>query len=230
MLKKEIPNILTLCNLLCGCMSILYTFSSDLYWASMFIIVAAVFDLFDGMAARLLGVAGPMGVELDSLADVVSFGVAPAFIAYNMTNSQFVLPDPLPLLVLVMAAASAYRLAKFNIDKGQKRFFKGMPTPANALLWSSLGLYWHKEGMVLNAYCLLVLAVLMSFLLVCNFRMFSFKGRDWSWKGKGMVYLYLLTAAGLFSAFGFLGLAVDILLYPCFSWLHFRLDRIEPTA
>lgn len=225
-IKKEIPNMLTLCNLLCGCASILCAFSSNPQGASLFIFLSAVFDFFDGMAARLLGVAGPLGVELDSLSDVVSFGAAPAFLAYQMVESQSVLPGYLSAAVLLMAAASAYRLAKFNVDKTQRGFFKGMPTPANALFWASLGMYWHKEGMVLDAWYLLGLSLLLSFLLVCNFRMFAFKGRDWSWKGKRMVYLYLLAVAALFCIFGFLGLAAGVLLYPCFSWLHFRFDRI----
>lgn len=225
MLKKEIPNILTLCNLLCGCASVVCTFSSNLYWASWFIGIAAVFDLFDGMVARILGVSGTMGSQLDSLADVVSFGVAPAVIAYNMLRSQLLMPNEVCFIVFIMAAASAYRLARFNTEPSQKGIFFGMPTPANALFWAALNLYWFKEGVVLNAWYLLALAVLMSFLLVCRVRMFSFKGRDWSWKSKRFVYIYMIVSVILLFVFGSLGLAVDVLLYPCFSILHFRLSE-----
>lgn len=225
MLKKEIPNILTLCNLLCGCASVVCTFSSNLYWASWFIGIAAVFDLFDGMVARILGVSGTMGSQLDSLADVVSFGVAPAVIAYNMLRSQLLMPNEVCFIVFIMAAASAYRLARFNTEPSQKGIFFGMPTPANALFWAALNLYWFKEGVVLNAWYLLALAVLMSFLLVCRVRMFSFKGRDWSWKAKRFVYIYMIVSVILLFVFGSLGLAVDVLLYPCFSILHFRLSE-----
>lgn len=224
MLKKEIPNILTLCNLLCGCASVVCTFSSHLYWASWFIGIAAVFDLFDGMVARILRVSGPMGAELDSLADVVSFGVAPAFIAYNMLRSQFLMPDAVCFIAFVMVAASAYRLAKFNTDPSQKGSFSGMPTPANALFWASLNLYWFQKGVVINAWYLLALTLLMAFLLVCRLRMFSFKGKDWSWQGRKFIYIYLMVAVILLFVFGSLGLAVDVLLYPCFSVLHFRLS------
>ncbi|MDE6694571.1 MAG: CDP-alcohol phosphatidyltransferase family protein [Bacteroidales bacterium] len=225
MLKKEIPNILTLCNLLCGCASVVCTFSSNLYWASWFIGIAAVFDLFDGMVARMLRVSGTLGAQLDSLADVVSFGVAPAAIAYNMLRSQLLMPNAVCFIVFIMAAASAYRLARFNTDPAQKGAFFGMPTPANALFWAALNLYWFREGVVLNAWYLLALALLMSFLLVCRLRMFSFKGKDWSWKAKRFVYIYALVSVVLLFVFGSLGLAVDVLLYPCFSILHFRLSE-----
>lgn len=225
MLKKEIPNILTLCNLLCGCASVVCTFSSHLYWASWFIGIAAVFDLLDGMVARILRVSGNMGAQLDSLADVVSFGVAPSVIAYNMLRSQLLMPEALCFAVFVMAAASAYRLARFNTEPSQKGAFFGMPTPANALFWAALNLYWFREGVVLNAWYLLVLSLLMSFLLVCRLRMFALKGRDWSWRAKRFVYMYAIVCVILLCVFGSLGLAVDVLLYPCFSILHFRLSE-----
>lgn len=225
MFKKEIPNILTLCNLLCGCASVVCTFSSNLYWASWFIGIAAVFDLFDGMVARILRVSGDMGKELDSLADVVSFGVAPSVIAYNMLRSQLLMPNAVCFVVFVMVAASAYRLARFNTDPRQKGFFLGMPVPVNALFWAALNLYWFREGVVLNAWYLLVLSLLMSFLLVCRLRMFAFKGKDWSWKAKRFVYIYMMVSVTLLFVFGSLGLAVDVLLYPCFSILHFRFSE-----
>ena len=229
-LKREIPNILTLCNLFCGCLSIACTFEGRTEWAAVFILVAAVFDLFDGMVARLLGVAGPLGKELDSLSDVVSFGVAPSFIAYDMVVSQLVLPSWMGFIVLLMALASAYRLGKFNLDEEQKKDFKGIPTPANALFWAALGLHWVKTGFVLNVYFILLLSILMSLLLVSNFRMFSLKGGGWKWKSKRMVYLFFLLAVVLVCIFGFLGIAASVVLYPVFSFLHFAFDRVKPAV
>ena len=230
-IKKEIPNILTLCNLLCGCLSILCSIgggevsASSASWASIFIFLAAVFDLFDGMVARLLGVAGPLGKELDSLSDVVSFGVAPSFIAYQMIVFQGKMPDWAAVSVLVMALASAYRLGKFNLDEEQKKDFKGMPTPANALFWAALGLHAAKTGFVLNVYFILLLSLLLALLLVSNFKMFAFKGGPWTWRAKGMVYLFLVAAVVLFCVFGWLGIAAAIILYPVFSLLHFAFDK-----
>lgn len=227
MFRKEIPNILTLCNLLCGCASIYSVFSVDFRWAALFIFMAAVFDLFDGMVARFLGVSGPLGGELDSLADVVSFGVAPSFIAFKMISVQGEWLHYAAFSVWVMAACSAYRLARFNIDSGQKNSFRGMPTPANAVFWAALAMYGFQKGVFLHSYYLLAIALIMSFLLVSNFRMFAFKSRDWSWSVQKMIYLFLMAAAVLIGIFGFLGLAAAIILYPFFSWLHFSYRRYK---
>lgn len=225
MLKKQIPNIITLCNLLCGCGSVYFTFGGDFRWAALLILFAAICDLFDGMVARLLGVAGPLGVQLDSLADVVSFGVAPAFIAFEMSSMQGQLPEAVSFLTMLMAAASAYRLGKFNIDSGQKNLFKGVPTPANAVLWASLAMYGFKTGNWVHPYFLVPLSLCMSFLLVCNWKMFAFKSRDWSWRVQMYVYIFLWVALVLVIIFGYLGMAVSVILYPLFSWLHFTHRR-----
>lgn len=221
MFRRQIPNILTLCNLLSGCASVYFVSSGNFRWAAIMVLIAAVFDLFDGMVARLLGVAGPMGVQLDSLADVVSFGVAPSFMAFEMIRMQGQVAEWVAFLSMLMAAASAFRLAKFNIDNEQKNLFKGIPTPANAIFWSSLAMYGYNSGNWINSYFLLVLAMIMSFLLVCNLKMFAFKSRDWSWKVQKYVYFFLIAVILLVIFFGYLGLAVSVVLYPLFSWLHF---------
>lgn len=223
MFAKKIPNILTLCNLLCGCMSIAYAFGGHLRMACAFIFIAAVFDFCDGMAARLLDAKSAIGRELDSLSDVVSFGVAPSVLAYMMLALQPAWGHYWACIAFVMAAASAYRLAKFNTEDDSD-FFRGVPTPANAIFWASLALHACHEGVFLKGYYLLVLVFVMSFLLVCNYRMFSFKIQNRSWQAQRVVYLFLATAIVLFALFGFLGLAVTVFLYPLFSWVHFYME------
>ena len=223
MFAKKIPNILTLCNLLCGCMSVAYAFGGHLRIAAGFIFVAAVFDFLDGMAARLLNARSPIGRELDSLSDVVSFGVAPSVLAYLMLYLQPEWGHYWACAAFVMAAASAYRLAKFNVEE-ESPAFKGMPTPANAIFWASLVLHACHEGIFLKGGYLLALVAVMSFWLVCHYRMFSFKLKSLSWQGQQTVFIFVATAIVLFALFGFLGLAVTVFLYPFFSWVHFYIE------
>lgn len=228
MCAKKIPDILTLCNLLCGCLSVVYAFGGHLAIAAIFIFVASVFDFFDGMAARLLDAKSSLGRELDSLSDVVSFGVAPAALVYIMLLSQPEWGHYWACVAFVMTAASAYRLAKFNVAE-ESGSFRGMPTPANAIFWASLALHADPDGVFLKGGCLLALVVVMSLLLVCNYRMFSFKLKHLSWQGQKVVYLFIATAIVLFALFGFLGLAVTIFLYPFFSWVHFYMEERNTT-
>ncbi len=219
MLRKTVPNLLTLCNLLCGCFSVTCTFSGNTEVAAFFILIAAVFDLLDGMAARLLHVQSKIGKELDSLADVVSFGVAPAMIAYDMVAAF--LPCYWAYGVFIMPLAAAWRLAKYNVDQQQQYYFKGMPTPANALFWGALAFSWMKDGVLPHAFLLLVLAWAMAFLMVCDIRMFSFKIKDFSWQTQKTIYVYIVVVLLLFTLRGFLGLAASVVLYPVFSRMHF---------
>lgn len=224
MFVKKIPDILTLCNLLCGCMSVVYAFDGHMYIASGFIFLAAVFDFLDGAVARLLRAESALGGELDSLADVLSFGLAPSVLAYHMLAEQPAWGHYWAYTAFIMVAASAYRLARFNTDKTEYDFFRGMPTPANAIFWASLALHTGQGSIFLKGACLLAFIAIMSFLLVCNFRMFSFKIKNRSWQAQKVVYVFVGAAIVLFSLFSFLGLAGTILMYPLFSWLHFYTD------
>lgn len=226
MLVKKIPNILTLCNLLCGCMSMTYAFSGHLRVASCFIFLAAVFDFLDGLVARWLDARSPIGGQLDSLSDVVSFGVAPSVLAYLMLSSQPSWGHYWACTAFVMAAASAYRLARFNICHDEDSF-RGMPVPANGIFWASLAFHAGNAGVFLKGGYLLALVAVMSFLLVCNYRMFSFKIRNRSWQAQKVVYVFSGTAIVLFALFGFLGLAGTVILYPFFSWVHFQMESRE---
>lgn len=147
-MKKHIPNSITCCNLISGCIATAFAFGGNIEMALLWIIIGAVFDFFDGMTARLLHVSSPIGKELDSLADDVTFGVAPSTIIFSQLQVMVYptmlepLRDYLPFVAYIMAAFSALRLAKFNLDERQALGFIGLPTPANALFWvhSSLGL------------------------------------------------------------------------------------------
>ncbi|MDR1950913.1 MAG: CDP-diacylglycerol--serine O-phosphatidyltransferase, partial [Bacteroidales bacterium] len=141
-MKKHLPNTITLANLFCGCLSIVATFSGQIGMAGFLIFLAAIFDFLDGFFAKLLNAQSELGKQLDSLADIVSFGVAPAMIAFRIMHVHYdKLPfEFFPYIAFVMVLFSALRLAKFTIDTRQTEHFIGMPTPANALFWASLPL------------------------------------------------------------------------------------------
>ena len=182
----NIPNIITCCNLLCGCMAIFFGLQGEVGYASLFIIAGAVFDFFDGMTARALGISGPIGKEIDSLADAVSFGIAPAILAYQIARDVYG-PEPNAIdfaLAMIMAAFSALRLAKFNCDERQSLSFIGLPTPSNALFWIGMTFVCRLDGIhewltSLNPEVFgilwLVVILCMSFLLISEIPMFSLK-------------------------------------------------------
>lgn len=186
-MKKHIPNIITSCNLISGCIATCFAFQGDTGMALAMIVAGAVFDFFDGMSARLLGVSSPIGKELDSLADVVTFGVAPStMLFYELLVVDYPsciesLRTFLPYAAYIMAAFSALRLAKFNLDERQTLGFIGMPTPANALFWGSL-IVGYKDMLSASSYTvyfLLVLMLVMSWLLISEVPMFALKFKHW---------------------------------------------------
>ncbi|MDE7103574.1 MAG: CDP-alcohol phosphatidyltransferase family protein [Bacteroidales bacterium] len=224
-LRAFVPNLLTLCNLLCGCVGIWLLFAGHPGAAGVLVFVAALFDVFDGMAARMLGVSGPLGVQLDSLADVVSFGVLPSFMAFTMMRAQALVWSALAFVAFLMALCSAYRLAKFNIDPAQKKHFSGMPTPVNAVFWASLCLHQARSGQMLGGYYVLILSLMFAVLLVCPWRMFSLKSKDWSWQGRKFFYIYVAFSIVALCVFGFLGICVAVVFYPVFSYLHYHMGN-----
>jgi CDP-diacylglycerol--serine O-phosphatidyltransferase len=203
-MKKHIPNIITCCNLICGCIATGAAFHSPLpanyFWAIIFILLGAIFDFFDGLVARALGVSSPVGKELDSLADVVTFGVAPSAMLFSLFQEvqypEFMLPlrNIMPYTAFIMAAFSALRLAKFNLDTRQSTSFIGLPTPANALFWGSLILGQHAflvSGRF-NAFFLFLFMLLFCFLLVAELPLFALKFKNLSWKDNNVKYIFLL--------------------------------------
>ena len=225
-ITRHIPNTVTCCNLFSGCIASVMAFKGNYELAITFIIIGAVFDFFDGMLARLLKVSGPLGKELDSLADLISFGLAPGFMAMH-----FMLYDSVfhgindsyqiwwALSALLIPIFSALRLAKFNIDARQTTSFIGLPVPANALFWIGIcqaGLQIEDKAC---GYAIVCLVILFSFLLISEIPMFSLKFKNLKLKENYLRYLILIAAAIFLIFFGLAGLAATIGLYIILSLL-----------
>ena len=224
-IAKHIPNALTSSNLVCGCISVAFAFGGCYEKALLFIILGAVFDFFDGMSARLLGVSSPIGKELDSLADDVTFGVAPSAMVFSVlyTHDYPVWLESVsflvPYLAFVMAAFSALRLAKFNLDERQATSFIGVPTPANALFWGSL-IVGCENLLHLSPYMSLVIVAMVfmcSYLLVAELPLFALKFKHWGWKGNEVKYIFILSSIPLLAIFGITGIAIVIGWYVVLS-------------
>lgn len=216
-------------SLVSGCIATVMALQGNLLWAAIWIIIAAVFDFMDGFAARLLKAYSPMGKELDSLSDMVSFGVAPGMIVFWML-SQAGLPlgeigRYIPYLAFVIPAFSGLRLAKFNIDERQTTSFIGMPVPAHALFWASAGyslVPLAQVKPVLFIVVTLVVALATSLLLVSEIPMFSLKVKSVAWKGNERRYILVGCAVLFVALFGMLGIAGTILLYILLSVFNKR--------
>ena len=220
-MKKHIPNTITCLNLISGCIATYWAFQGNFEMALLFIVAGAVFDFFDGMAARLLGVSSPIGKELDSLADVVTFGVAPSAMVFSFLSSFHIHFPLVPFLAFVIAAFSALRLAKFNLDKRQTMGFIGLPTPANALFWGSLivgcGDWLHT--LPYSAGIILLMVFVSCWLLISEIPMFALKFKQWGWRGNEIRYLFLLSCIPLLAFFGIAGIAIIVAWYVLLSIL-----------
>ena len=221
-IRKYIPNTITCLNLVSGCIASVMAFEGNLLFALLWIVAAAVFDFFDGLAARALKAYSPMGKELDSLADVVSFGVAPGMILFTSlriwasSSSAGCLSEYIPYIAFVVPAFSGLRLAKFNIDERQTTSFIGLPVPAHALLWSSAAYSlqeWLLSGQTWVAVVMIAAFCATSYLLVSEVPMFSLKIKSLSWKGNELRYFLIIASALLIISFGFIGISGAILLY-----------------
>ena len=205
MIKKHIPNTITLLNLSSGAIAVLAAYEGNYRLALVCIILSAILDFFDGLSARLLKAYSPIGKELDSLADVISFGLAPSMIAYSLMADAFGIYAFASLLI---AAFSALRLAIFNIDERQTSSFIGMPTPANALLWIGMA-YGYGEFFIYNPYITLVLVCLTSYLLVSPLPMFSLKIKNFSFGDN--LFQFLLVIFSL--------ILIIIFRLNCIAWI-----------
>ncbi len=226
-IKRQIPNLITLGNLLCGVIACWMAAQGLLKEAAIWICLGIFLDFFDGLSARLLGVASPMGKELDSLGDVVTSGVAPGLILFQMSGF-FWQPDYLEAfsyLALLTPAFAAYRLAKFNLDTRQSHSFLGLPAPANALIWVGVAL----AGAIPLTPCwmipLLCFSLATDILMVSEMPMFSlkFNFKDLSWKTNSVQYLFLIGCAVIIAATRqWYALSLIILWYILFSLLTQR--------
>jgi CDP-diacylglycerol---serine O-phosphatidyltransferase len=211
-ITRHLPNLLTSCNLLCGCFGIVAAMDNQPLYAALFVWIACGFDFLDGFAARALKVSSSIGKELDSLADVVSFGVLPAFVMYKMWPVE--IGGYWPYVSFLIVVFSALRLAIFNIDETQRDSFKGLPTPANALLITALPLQvgliqpWLNQPIVL-----ITIIAVSSFLLVSRIELFALKLKNFSWKENNIRFIFLLLTVALLVLFRVSAIPLIILLY-----------------
>ena len=224
-IRRNIPNTLTSCNLLCGCVATVFALQCEYTLAFLFIILGNVFDFFDGFSARLLKVSSPVGKELDSLADVITSGIAPSAMLYSFLESMRELSatsipciflQVIPFSAFLIAVFSGLRLAKFNLDTRQTTSFIGLPTPANALLWASAIVAYadcaKTPSLVLTIGILLGI-VLSCYLLVAEIPMFALKFKHFGWKGNELRYVFIIASALLLLIFHLAGFAAIIILY-----------------
>lgn len=236
-MRKQIPNFITSLNILSGCVAILFAVSGDLILAAVFVFLGIFFDFFDGLAARALNAQSEIGLQLDSLADVITSGVVPGIAMFQLLNIAFLgsmqnltevfstqgwnvgLTNYLPLLGLSITIASAYRLAKFNVDTRQASGFIGLPTPANTLLILSLPLileYQYSEmieNVILNIWVLLGLTIVSCILLNAEIPLFALKFKTWDFKSNAVRYVFLILCIALLITLKFLAIPIIILLY-----------------
>lgn len=242
MIKKHIPNILTLLNLLSGTIAVLFAVNNHLLMAAAFVLLGIFFDFFDGFAARKLKVHGELGLQLDSLADVVTSGVVPGIVMfqlmdmalnadsfednYFLTSANGVLKnqfpaetDFIPILGLLLTLAAAYRLAKFNIDTRQAENFIGLPTPAMSLFVMSLPfiqaysqMYWTHK-LLSNIYVLIVITFIFSYLMNSNIALFSLKFKNFSVRNNWIEILFLILTLFAIVLLPFVAIPIVILLY-----------------
>jgi len=232
-IKKHIPNTLTLMNLASGLVAITLTFEGNYVLAGLFIFLAAVFDFLDGTAARLLHAYSEIGKQLDSLADMVSFGVAPGIMVFRMLSghcdgscNMLERMHITPYFAMLIPLCSALRLAKFNIDLRQEVNFIGLPTPANAIFFASVplvlyaqpGLFsvLHLDFLVTffsNTRILAILTVFFSYMLISDFKIFSMKLKHMSWEGNQLRYIFLIISVTLLILFFLSAIPLIIMIY-----------------
>ena len=236
-IKKHIPNTITCCNLVSGCIATTFAFAGNPKMAMFWIIMGAVFDFFDGMVARLLKVSSPIGKELDSLADDVTFGVAPSAIVFS---ELFTLQYPvlqglqtyIPYCAFLIAAFSALRLAKFNLDDRQTTSFIGLPTPANALFWGSFIIGGHTfiESFRWGVPFILIMICLSCYLLVAEFPMFALKFKKWSWKGNEVKYIFILSCIPMLLFLGYSAFSAIIAWYVILSAIVILVNKSKKVS
>lgn len=236
-MKKHIPNALTLLNLFSGSIAVIFAVNNDLITSALFVFLGIFFDFFDGFFARKFNVQGELGLQLDSLADMVTSGLVPGIVMFQllgMTESSwnyienapavqsmfnFSSIAALPLLGLLITLASAYRLAKFNIDTEQQTYFKGLPTPANTLLIISLPLILEFQNsdlintIILNPWFLIGLTAFSCYILNANVKLFALKFKNYSFKDNAVRYIFMLLSLVLIIVLQFAAIPVVILLY-----------------
>lgn len=243
-MKKHIPNFFTLLNLFCGSVAVIFAVNGNMVITALFVFLGIFFDFFDGLLARKLNVQGELGLQLDSLADMVTSGLVPGLIMFHLfslqgpvrmdfginygvgTHIPVTINTLLPFFGLLITLASAYRLAKFNLDKDQADVFIGLPTPANALLILSLPLIMEFQNndlfnaVILNKWFLIAVTLLSCFLLNSKIKLLALKFKNWSFKDNAARYLLIILSAVLLIIFQFAAIPLIILFYIVISLLN----------
>ncbi|MGJ8593534.1 MAG: CDP-alcohol phosphatidyltransferase family protein [Aquaticitalea sp.] len=242
-LKRHIPNFVTLLNLFCGAIAVIFAVYNNFIAAAIFVFLGIFFDFFDGLLARKLNVQSPLGIQLDSLADMVTSGLVPGIVMFKLLSIAVDTPlffnsstewnsdldwqhfgDAwLPLIGLLITLASAYRLAKFNIDEDQQSYFKGLPTPANALLIISLPLIMEFQNnnminsIIINKWFLIVVTFLSCYLLNSSIKLFALKFKNFSFKDNAVRYVFIILTLVLLVVLQFAAIPLVIVMYVLLS-------------
>lgn len=237
-MKKYIPNFVTLLNLFCGCIAVIYAVNNNFVTAVLFVFLGIFFDFFDGLLARKLNVQSALGVQLDSLADMITSGLVPGIIMFKLLAFSVDAPDkvlmqewssgfqfstiyiaPVALIGLCITLASAYRLAQFNIDEDQQSYFKGLPTPANTLLIISLPLIVEFQNnsifnaLISNQWFLIGVTIISCYLLNSKLKLFALKFKNFSFKDNVFRYTLVVMSVILMLLFHFIAIPLIIILY-----------------
>mgnify|MGYP000975886071 FL=1 len=238
-IKRSIPNIFTLLNLLSGTIAVIFAVQGQLVIAAYLVFLGIFFDFFDGFFARLLNVQGELGKQLDSLADVVTSGVVPGIVLFQLLKSKNAIEifnteivswqtnevEFLPFIGLAVTLAAAYRLAKFNIDERQTSSFIGLPTPAAALVVLSLPLILEYSAfetasvIIQNKWFLILLTAILCYLMNAEIPLFSLKFKNYTWKDNKVKFIFIILTAILLVIFQFIAIPMIILLYVFISLL-----------
>lgn len=222
-MKRHIPNMITCANLFSGCIGIVFAFNGDLKMAAWMVLLSGIFDFFDGFVARLLHVKSNIGKELDSLADVISFGFLPGVVLFKLLEVSDYTSVYLPYFGFLVTVFSALRLAKFNVDERQTENFIGLNTPMNTFLIVSLPFigddYPQLTG---NSLLLIGLILIVCYLLVSEIQLFSMKFTSYAWQPNKFKYIFLILSVLLISFLNFAAIPFIVILYIIFSFLHFK--------
>ncbi|WP_229327132.1 CDP-alcohol phosphatidyltransferase family protein [Flavobacterium ammonificans] len=228
-IKKQVPNTITLLNLFCGCIAMVFALNKEFEMAFYFVSLGIFLDFFDGFFARLFQVSSPLGLQLDSLADMVTSGVVPGIVMYQLMGSSSGYPklgwivEPFPFVGFLITLGSCYRLANFNIDTRQTDSFIGLPTPANALFILSLPLVLRNLDsffvleLLTNPFVLIGITLLSVYMLNAEIPLFSLKIKQMSLKKNAFQIGFLLSSVVLIASFQYAGIPLVIVLYVLLS-------------
>ena len=229
-MRNHVPNALTLMNLFCGCVALVMVFRGLVPWIAVMVAFSLLFDFLDGFSARAFKAGSALGKELDSLADLVSFGVVPGAILYHLFRISYPLSEipsiylreALSLLPFLVTVFSAFRLAKFNLDSRQTESFLGLPTPAATIFVTGLALVYHYNrfylaGYLVNSYVIAGLSLLISYMLISGIKLFAFKFKSFGWKDNKNQYTLTIMGVILFYFLRELAIPLVIVLYVLLS-------------